>query len=74
MINSFKVRQPVQFDIKNKEHRKHFYIFLTENRWSKDAPLFELEDSWVQVPDMLMRKFAVDTLIKEFGGEPIENR
>ena len=40
----------------------------------KDAPLFELEDSWVQVPDMLMRKFAVDTLIKEFGGEPIENR
>ena len=68
MINSFKPRQEVEFDIKNKEHRKHFYIFLTESRWDKDAPLFKLEESWMQVPDMLMRKFAVDTLTKEFGG------
>lgn len=69
MINSFKIRPQVKFDITNKEHRKHFYIFLTESRWDKDAPLFELEDSWVQIPDMLMRKFAVDTLTKEFGGK-----
>jgi len=66
MLTSFKTRQEVMFDVRNKKHREHFYTFLQTNSWAKDAPLFALEGSWLQVPDMILHKLAFYNLEKEF--------
>lgn len=67
MLTSFKTRAEVIFDVKNKQHRKHFYEFLRTNSWSSDAPLFALEGNWLQVPDMILHKMAFYNLEKEFN-------
>ena len=66
MLTSIKTRQPVLFDISNKEHRNHFLYFLTNSKWASDAPLFALEDGWLQIPDMIKHKLTLHYLQKEF--------
>jgi hypothetical protein len=66
MITTFQTRHPIKFDVENVEHKKHFYKFLLKNKWDKKAPLFLLEDDWLDVPNMILYKLTLHNLKKEF--------
>ena len=64
-----KVNTPVDFDVKNPEHRQVFHTFIKENTWGKTKTRFVLEHPYVDIPTMIQNKLLDFYLTKEFNKE-----
>jgi hypothetical protein len=65
---NYLARPWVAFDVNNKEHRKHFHLFVTNKTWGKCPYRFIVpDDQGADLITIIQRKLVDYYVDKEFG-------